>query len=287
MPRSSPALLAALLLLLPGCGSIGGVGGGGPTASQLLELGLTSEDELEGLAAGLTVAGPGTPPSVMGPAGCPDSSAASDTDGDGIPNDLTLTFTDPPCSIGGVRGGTLAVTGSLRIQDLSGSTTTGFALTYADLAWTLTDSAGGTRSYTATRNGTRTRVGTTSSATLTTQMTIVQARPSRINATVTHAAQAVFTAASPGTLVAGQPLPSGTLSTAGTMTWHRSTENWTLVVETPTPLQYDASCATTPQRFKAGQVALSGTVAGSNGTLLLTWSACGVDPGRQWVPDGG
>ncbi len=279
------AVLPLPVLLLVACVSVGDSGAGtGPSVSQLLELGLTSQDELEGLATGLTAVAPGLPPAVTGPAGCPDSSNAADTDSDGIPDDVTLTFTDPPCSVSGVRGGTLSVTGSLRIQDGSAVNGTAYTLTFSDLAWAASDSGSGTRSYTAARNGTRVRTGTADAATVATLMTIVQSRPNRVNATISHDAQTTFTAATAGTLHAGQALPSGTLSTGGTMTWHRSTEDWTLTVETPTPLQYDATCTGTPQRFKAGQLALTGTVSGQDGTLLLTWSACGTDPARQWIP---
>lgn len=279
------AALPLPVLLLAACISVGDASSGaGPSTSQLLELGLTSQDELEGLATGLTAFAPGLPPSVTGPASCPDSSNATDGDSDGIPDDVTLTFTDPPCSVSGVRGGTLSVTGSLRIQDGNAANGTAYTLTFSDLAWVATDSGSGTRSYSATRNGTRVRTGTTDSATVTTLMTIVQSRPNRVDATISHDAQTTFTAATPGALHAGEALPSGTLRTAGTMIWHRSSENWTVAVETPTPLQYDATCTGTPQRFKAGQLALSGTLAGRSGTLLLTWNACGTDPTRQWIP---
>lgn len=285
MPRPTPRALPALLLAgLAACGNVSGtVGTSGPTLSQQLELRLTVEDEVESATSALTLAHPGVPPAFGAPAGCPAASSTADGDGDGIPDDATYTYLNPPCSVTGLGGGDYAVTGTLRVQDPSGANSTAFNLTLTDLAWSFTDSAG-TLTYTATRNGTRTRLGSANAASLAVDMEIVRERPNRVAATVNLVTTTSFTASVPGTVQADQPLPDGTLTIAGTLDWQRSSEQWSLAVATPVPLNYDADCTTTPQRIKAGKLTLSGTVRGELGVLTLTWSACGAPPSRSWTP---
>lgn len=267
---------------LAACGEVtGGVSGAGPTSSQQLELRMAVEDEIESAVSALTVADPGLPPGFTGPAGCPAVSDTTDSDDDNIPDDATLTFLDPPCSVTGLEGGDWSVTGALRIRDTS-ATTTRYVLNYTDLAWSYTDSAE-TRTYAATRNGTRVRLGTTSGASLQVDLTIDRDRPNRATATVDLATTVSYLSDTTGTVAVGEPLPDGLLSIAGSLGWQRSTENWSLAVVTTQALVYDADCDTTVQRIKAGRVTLTGTVNGQVGVLTLTWTACGVPPSRSWA----
>ena len=286
MPCRHRAFLAPVLLLLLGCGEV--VSGGsslGPTAGQRYELMLAAQDEIEASSAAFTVAGIGLPPGVTLPAGCSDTSSTADADGDGVPTNATFSFTNPPCSVTGVRGGTLGLTGTIQVQDASDTNSTAWLTTLNDLAWQATDS-GATRSYTATRNGTRARgLGTGGKATLITNLTTIQDRPNVVDATVEVQLTTSFTPVGSSTITPDQPPPSGTLILLGTLRWRRSTEDWQLDVGTITPLFYDSTCAG-PQRITAGQLALSGTVHGQDGTLLLVWSACGTDPARSWTPSG-
>lgn len=276
------AKLVTLAALLAACGEVtGGTGGIGPSAGQALELTLALEDEVESATAALTVARLGTPPVWTPPAGCPTVQGSADADGDGILDDATLTFTAPPCEVA-FRRGALEVTGVIEILDPNFANNQGFNLTYDDLTWAYVDSIGD-RDYAATRNGTRSRLGSSNAATLTTDVTIVRQRPNRANTTVTLDLTHSFTAATPGTLLVGQPIPSGSLSIAGTARWQRSTEDWSLTVATPVPLVYDATCGASP-RLTAGALTLTGTISGQSGVLRFTWSQCGVEPVRSWTP---
>jgi hypothetical protein len=278
MRHASTFLLAALL---PACGEItGGVGGLGPSASQALELTLAIQDEAESATAALTVARLGAPPGWTPPAGCPLVTGSVDSDGDGILDNATLTYSAPPCEVA-FRRGALQLTGEIALVDPNFANNQGFNLTYTDFAWTYVDSTGD-RDYAATRNGTRARLGSSNAASLTTDVTIVRQRPGRANTTVTLDLTHSFTAATPGTLLLGQPAPSGSFTISGDIRWQRSTEDWDLSVATPTPLVYDASCVATP-RISAGQLTLTGVINGQGGTLRLTWTACGVEPNRSWV----
>lgn len=268
------------MLLLAACGEVSGsVGGGlGPTASQALELSLAVTDEVESAAAGLVLFG--SPPGWSLPAGCPVAVISGDTDSDGIPDDASFTYTAPPC-IAPFRRGSIALTGLLEVEDTDLGAAGAWRLTYDDLRWSYEDSTG-PLDYAAIRNGTRTRTGTTTTAQVVTDVEIVRSRPNRTDATVDWAGTTTFTAKTAGTLIPGNPPPDGDITVTGTLSWHRSTEHWTLTVATPTPLVYDKDCVATP-RIVGGQLTLTGTIAGEDGVLLLTWNECGVRPVATWI----
>ena len=48
---------------------------------------------------------------------CVNPSAATDSDGDGVPDEANYNFTAPPCRFTGIRGFTIDVVGQLRIVD--------------------------------------------------------------------------------------------------------------------------------------------------------------------------
>jgi hypothetical protein len=287
MPRLRQTPLASVIfVLLSGCGEVvSGGGGAGPTGGQVFELMLAAQDEIEASSVAFTVAGIGLPPGVTIPFGCSDTTSTADGDGDGVPTNATFTFTNPPCSVTGVRGGTLGLTGSIQVEDASSGNSTAWLTTLTNLAWQATDS-GNTRTYTATRNGTRARgIGAGGKATLLTNLTTTQGRPNVANARVDVLLTTTFTPAGSSTLTPNQPPPSGTVLLAGTLRWRRSTEDWQFDVGTVAPLVYDSTCAG-PQRITAGELALTGTVHNQDGTLSLVWSACGTDPVRSWTPSG-
>jgi hypothetical protein len=239
------------------------------------------EDEMEAAVAAFTLAAPGVPATFLS-AGCPTTSASVDSDGDGIADDQTLTFTDPPCSVAGFRGGSFAVTGTVRVQDTTATDTVSYNLTLTDLAWTAVDPTA-TRSFTATRNGTRSRTETDSSGVLSTTLNVIRQRPNRANTTIDLTSVAEFVPDTAGTLRLLQPLPPGKLVLTGSLHWLRRTEDWTISVTTRVPLTFDPACAGTPQQITGGKLDLTGTINGANGTLTLTFAACGVDPTPTWT----
>ncbi len=68
------------------------------------------------------------------------------------------------------------------------------------------------------------------------------------------------------------------LSGAGTIDWTRGTEHFAMTVTTPTPLQYDASCAETVQRIRAGELQAAGTFGEMQGFVRVSWQGCGSEP---------
>lgn len=289
MLHSRPALLAPVLFLflLPGCGEVvsGGPSGNGPSAGQRTELMLATQDEIESQLPALVVVAPGTPLGATLPGGCPPApSNTTDADADGILDDATITYTSPPCLVTGLRGGTAAVTGQVRIVDTPANGTT-FNLTLTDLTWTYTAPGGGL-SYSVIRDGTIARIGDADTIAVSTLRTTERQRGDiTALATLTLDLDWVFIATAAGTIQPDLALPDGSLRVTGNLDWDRSSEQWSLTVATPTPLVYDASCSG-PQRFTAGLMTLTGTVVGQAGTLSLVWSACGTDPARSWTPSG-
>ena len=71
---------------------------------------------------------------------------------------------------------------------------------------------------------------------------------------------------------------SGTLDISGTMDWARGNEELTMVVTTPTPLEYDASCTDTVQRIKNGELRAAGDFGDMVGFVRVRWNGCGQDP---------
>jgi hypothetical protein len=97
---------------------------------------------------------------------------------------------------------------------------------------------------------------------------------------VTHNLQLNFTPT--GMLAQGQPLPSGTITSTGTLTFVRGGDSRTFTVTTPTPLQYDATCSGPRRsRIKSGEVRWT---LPSGAYVSVVWSACGTRPTRTFVP---
>lgn len=288
--RRLPAAIAALALLaactadLTDNGGGGGGGGGTPPVNRYTELSSSLEDAAESEVSMMTIGVPGLPLSFPTIANCPTVSSTTDGDADGVPDDATLTFNNPPCSTTGFFGGTLAVTGQVRVQDSSQANSGRYTVTLTNLSWQFTDTAG-VSTYTAIRNGKRSRTGTDSAITLLVTDTVTRTRP-QITAIATISKQLTwnFVAQTPGDIVANQPLPDGTVTVAGNWRWVRSSEDWNLTVATPIPLTYDASCTTTAQRFTSGRVTLTGTIAGTAGTLQINYTQCGKQPTRTFIP---
>ena len=84
-----------------------------------------------------------------------------------------------------------------------------------------------------------------------------------------------FTAATPGSITLGQPLPAGSWTMAGTGSWTAGGREWSVVTSTVTPLAYDPSCTLEP-RFTAGELSLVVTRNGEVSNVTITFSGCGA-----------
>jgi hypothetical protein len=253
------------------------------------DIGITARDEVESALNALTL------PSTLGPVGtaqtppgttpsCVTPSTATDSDGDGVPDDAIYIFTAPPCRFSGWRGGSLDIVGQLRIQDPA-PTGAGFGYdgTLTGLRTRFT-SADKKTIYDVTRNGTRTLSGSVSSLTLSADLQVIRTFAGKPDAAIDEQWTVTYTPA--GSLQINAPLPSGELDIAGTMNWTRGTEDFTLTVTTPTKLHYNASCTDTVQRIDAGELNAAGTIEGVTGFVRVRWSGCGKEPSYSFVAAG-
>jgi hypothetical protein len=281
-----PYLATALTTIAIGACS-GSLSNSSPLADSKLagDIGVTTRDEVESALNSLTL------PSTLGPVGtaqtnpgaspsCVTPSTATDSDGDGIPDDAIYVFTAPPCRFTGWRGGTLEFVGQLRIQDPAPAaagfgyeaTLTGLRTRFTSSDKKLTD---------VTRNGTRTLSGSVSSLLLAADLQVVRNFAGKPDAAIDQQWTLTYTPA--GSLQINAPLPSGELEIVGNMNWTRGTEDFSLTVTTPTVLHYNATCTDTVQRIDAGELNAAGTIDGVAGFVRVRWTACGKDPSYTFI----
>ena len=214
---------------------------------------------------------------------CVTASSPADTDGDGVPDDASYTFTAPPCRFAGVRGFNLDVVGQLRVVDPApGTAGFGAVVDFTNFRFSLTTDDPD-KNYSVTRNGRVTLTGSTAGLELSSEMQILRTFSGLSDAAVEHVWTIGFEPES--TLQINQPLPNGSVTIAGTVNWSRGDETFELTLTTLTPLHYNAACDATGQRFDAGELAVSGTFGETPGTLHIGWGGCGDDPNIVFVAE--
>jgi hypothetical protein len=224
-------------------------------------------------------------PFSTGPADdpCVTPSSSAETDGDGVPDDATYTFTAPPCRYTGVRGFTLDVVGQLRIVDPVPDTA-GFGANISLTGLRFSLSAEDTdQNYSVVRNGTMALTGSPAALELATDLQVQRTFTGLSDASAEHVWTVGF---DPETsLQINQPLPSGSVTVSGRVGWSRSSENFDLTITTATPLHYDASCEVTGQRLDDGELRVAGTFGETPGYVRIVWENCGDDPGIEFVAE--
>jgi hypothetical protein len=241
---------------------------------------LTSDGAAFGIFAGQSAAGLHVAASMPPGAGCATVDNTTDTDADGAPDNATFTFALPACSFTGFRGGTLEVTGTVAVSDPTANVADfNYLATLTDFQFKLTNPSA-TLTFTAKRNGTRSLSGNATGVTLTNNITLVRSVPGRADATIFHDLTLNFTPAQGASLVLGQPLPNGTFTKSGTLTWTRGILILAFTVTTVTPLVWDASC-TTDRKIASGEIHWT---LPDGGYIKTVWTGCGIDPTRTFVP---
>ena len=279
--RSTGFFLLASLAAAAACGDSSDPGDD-PSASR--DIGEMVRDEVEAGLDAMTVP-TSLQPLGTGGAGCATTPTPLDTDGDGVPDDATYTFTAPPCRFTGIRGSTLDVVGQVRIQDPT-PTAAGFGYdaTITAFRFTLTADDEDDPAYSVTRNGNRSLAGTTTGLLLTTNQQVVRTFPGQSDGAIDEQWTVAFDPETP--LQINQPLPSGTLDIGGVLGWDRGTESLDLTVTTATPLHYNRDCTDTPQRFDEGELRAAGTFDGDGGYVRVRWSECGREPEIDFISGG-
>jgi hypothetical protein len=278
--RARPLALTLSVLMAAAC-SEGSLTTPGANDEETPDVGLTIRDEVEATVSALTLPTSLTPigttrtPASTDP--CVVSSTPADADGDGVPDDATYVLTAPPCQFDGWRGGTLDLVGQLRVQDPAPASA-GFgndaALTSLRSRYT---NATKDAIFDVTRSGTRTHSGSVTGLLLTSELQVVRTFAGKPDAAMDEQWTVNYTP-TPQLQINGT-LNSGTLNITGTIGWTRGTENLSLVVTTPTPLEYDASCTDTVQRIKNGELHAAGRFSDNvDGFIRVRWNGCGQDP---------
>jgi hypothetical protein len=244
------------------------------------DISATIRDEVEATVSALTLSTSltpiGTTRTPASPDPCVVSSTPADSDGDGVPNDASYLFTAPPCQFEGWRGGTIDLVGQLRVQDpLATSAGFGYDATLTVVRTRYTNAAKDAI-YDVERNGTRTLSGSVAALLLTSDLQLKRTFAGKPDANVDQQWTVNYAAAT--ALQINGPVNSGTLDISGTMNWSRGNEELALVVTTPTPLEYDASCTDTVQRIKNGELHAAGDFGDMVGFVRMRWTGCAREP---------
>lgn len=207
--------------------------------------------------------------------GCPSFSPDPpiDTDQDGVPDNALFTF-DPQFCTTTDQSGTSVITGSVRVSDPA-SVAIGFDLDINALQFTFT-SASSSESLGLSMDGTRSLRGTSSLLTLDEDFSLgVQAGGQSVDLDASHSAS--FTAQTPSSIVFDGPLPNGTLDLAGNFQVVAPDGFFSLVLSTPVPLTYDASCGFDGD-VVAGVLRAAASSQQGAAAVEVTLNGCGIDP---------
>ncbi len=288
--------LALVATVIAGCSSGDTIapGTGNPlTQAEARVIAEEVQGEMTAITDGAAVAdilGPGfsVPPGALryfdGPvvflphgSGCPTPSEdpPTDTDGDGVPDNLILTFDPALCTFTNPRGNISHVlSGSVTISDPT-TEDRGVHLAWADFeARTTID---GTIYFLRRINGDWQQIKSSTGFSLTDRTTVDYESSERGTASLAKDWQVDFVADAGATFSHHWQLPSGTLTINGSTERTRDGITRSFSVETITPLHFDQSCAVRP-RIDAGELRIVHTTPERTSTITIVFTACGQDP---------
>ena len=290
MWRMSHRLITLLAFVAAGCAPDRPTAQGTPSLSdaEAQLVGHEVAGEVEDVAGSFTLGGllmPSFPSAglVAGDAVQPSSTATCptispnppvDTDGDRIPDDLTISFTLPDCSFVFRNGLTVETTGSIHITDLS-PTDFGIRVVFADLNHKLTREGGVT--FESNLNGARQVLRSASQFELHDSTTVDFESSEHGAAQLAKAWAVTFVADAGQTFDVMRRLPSGDLTVNGNMSRTRGTTSHSFSVTTLTPLHHDATCTVRPA-FTSGELTVVKTGPDGTVTIHIVFSGCGVEP---------
>jgi hypothetical protein len=206
---------------------------------------------------------------------CASFTDTTDTDGDGVPDDLIVRFDQPGCTESG-DSVTAQLSGSFRITDPG--TTPGFDIAYSNVRLHFQEVNG---NYLDLRlNGTQGVTATETVASLHENVSYVfgaRQGAQTLDMQVSQNWNAGFEAAEGQSIVVDSPLPDGALTLSGSSVWGSGSHNFAFTMSTQSPLEHLASCTLTPT-FESGE--LRALVTGNQGGAFIRvlFIGCGVDP---------
>ena len=199
----------------------------------------------------------------------------TDTDGDGIPNNETVTIS---CDTTYASGASYSFHGTVHIQDVSGLYGYQFSVNLSEVESEADTSL--TISVSGTDNATFTAASANDNLNITESIVNKQGTVSAGGAFHENW-DATFTSTG-GDLAVGSPLPGGTISFNGgfyVTNVADGTQNFTFTITTTTPLSFVAACYAADDHppFNAG--AIKGEFNGSSTVgFTVTYSACNTVP---------
>lgn len=209
--------------------------------------------------------------------GVPSQDPPTDTDGDHVPDNLSITFALPACHLV-QQGTTIDVTGVFRVSDPAPGTA-GMALTTAldnfRIAFSTDQGSGSIlRDGSVTVSASASGLSQTTDWTELAQLTGMAA----IGADIDWAA--TFAAAQGQSIQPGVALPDGSYQVNGTVNYREGRRTASFSITTLQPLQYSASCAagvaagTAMTPFTSGRVRVAVTSQEGRGYVEVTYAAC-------------
>lgn len=202
-------------------------------------------------------------------------SIPSDTDEDGIPDELTVTYTLPDCHMED-EFGSMDLTGSMGLEDTT-PTVAGmsFDLVMNGIRVAITDPEVG--SVSVTRNGNGSVAHTAASLTQVHDFS-TRVESQGISALFSTEWDLDFDAASGSSIVAGEPLPDGTYAPSGKTVIEQEGARYTFTVSAPEALQYSAACAadefTYDNPFTSGVLFVEAAGSEGAGWVEVVFSDC-------------
>ncbi|MFN2397978.1 MAG: hypothetical protein ABR543_04950 [Gemmatimonadaceae bacterium] len=242
-----------------------GVGGGLPLASMAYARPLRASP---GMARGSVACG------------TPSQDPIVDTDGDVVPDDVTITFALPECHFGqGTES--LEITGALRLSDPTPqSAGFSFNLSLAGMRLVFSGAEG---SGSITHNGTQSVNASSTGLSQNHSMTFTAAVTGEPAASFSSTWGATFVPAVGSSISYDQPLPDGAYSAIGTVSYARGPEHFSFALVTSTALQYDASC-TGDHPFRSGEVRAVLTGNDGSGYVRVQFQNC-AEPSVTFVAE--
>jgi len=211
----------------------------------------------------------------------PDISNPADTDGDGIADDATVTFTVANCSVyDSLTATTLTVTGTVRVIDTDDlDTQFGYDVAFTRFAVNLADTVAQTADITVGLSG-----DFNADVTLLTATASQNVRTGLVLGNTTVFADASnwtvsYAPASGNIDPANTTLPAGDFTVDGTYNFSgdagNTTAAWGFGMNTTAPLAYDGSCTDADWPFEGGTVDV---FIGSRPTagFTVTYAGCGT-----------
>lgn len=198
-----------------------------------------------------------------------------DTDGDGVPDNETLTFNPASCTFSRHDGqASIVLSGAITIIDPS-TTQNGFRIEYGDFQQTTTIQD--TIVFLRRINGPYELLSSAAGFSAGDTTTVTDSSSQYPEKILAKAWQVSFVADAGGTFAGRWNVPSGDYTINGTTTRTNGTTTKVLAITTVTPLHRDATCDGY-LKIVSGQLNVAHTDATGTTTIQIVFNACGQDP---------